>query len=146
MLQLKRNASWFAIIHKTKSNYPGKSSITFLPMINLNQSDESCVYTTLHFVCKKSHKNKCIPWRFSYRNEFCWLHWIPYVRFRAGQYPRDCVCRYISQLCQQSQITLVNPCPLPVVHRGIPRQFVLLTFMIHLHGTDLLNIKNTVIM
>ena len=58
---VKRNASWSAIMHKTKGNYPGKSSITFLPMINLNPSDESCIYTTLHFVCKEAHKNKCTP-------------------------------------------------------------------------------------
>ena len=35
---LKRNARWSAIMHKRKGNYPGKSNITFLPMINLNQS------------------------------------------------------------------------------------------------------------
>ncbi|CAC5380090.1 unnamed protein product [Mytilus coruscus] len=30
-------------------------------MIDLNPSDESCIYTTLHFVCKESKKNKCTP-------------------------------------------------------------------------------------
>ena len=58
---LKRNARWSAIMHKRKGNYPGKSSITFLPMINLNQSDESCVYTTLHFVYMEAHKNIITP-------------------------------------------------------------------------------------
>ncbi|CAG2218591.1 unnamed protein product [Mytilus edulis] len=58
---LKLSASWSAIMHKTSGSYPGQSNITFLPMIDLNPSDESCIYTTLHFVCKEAKKNKCTP-------------------------------------------------------------------------------------
>ncbi|CAC5377772.1 unnamed protein product [Mytilus coruscus] len=48
-------------MYKTSGSYPGQSNITFLPMIDLNPSDESCIYTTLHFVCKETKKNKCTP-------------------------------------------------------------------------------------
>ncbi|VDI57080.1 Hypothetical predicted protein [Mytilus galloprovincialis] len=48
-------------MHKTSGSYPGQSNITFLPMIDLNPSDESCIYTTLHFVCKEAKQNKCTP-------------------------------------------------------------------------------------
>jgi hypothetical protein len=42
----------------TGSN-PGLSNITFLPMIDLNHSDMSCVYSTLKFVSKEaSHHNR----------------------------------------------------------------------------------------
>ncbi|CAG2195214.1 unnamed protein product [Mytilus edulis] len=58
---LKFSASWSAIMHKTSGSYPGQSNITFLPMIDINPSDESCIYTTLHFVCKEAKQNKCTP-------------------------------------------------------------------------------------
>ena len=32
-------------------NHPGKSSVQFMPMIDMNPSDISCVYSTLRFVC-----------------------------------------------------------------------------------------------
>lgn len=39
-------------------NNPGSSNITFLPMIDVNHSDVSCVYSTLKFVSKKAfHHN-----------------------------------------------------------------------------------------
>ena len=31
-------------------NYPGQSSVVFLPMLDLSQSDMLCVYSTLHYV------------------------------------------------------------------------------------------------
>lgn len=58
---LKFCGSWSAIMHKTCGSYPGQSNITFLPMIDLNPSDESCIYATLYFVCKEAKKNKCTP-------------------------------------------------------------------------------------
>lgn len=58
---LKFNGSWSSIMSKTVGPYPGSSSITFLPMIDLNPSDESCIYTTLHFVCREALKNNCTP-------------------------------------------------------------------------------------
>ncbi|CAG2210631.1 unnamed protein product [Mytilus edulis] len=58
---LKFSASWSAIMHKTSGSYPEQSSMKFLPMIDLNPSDESRIYTTLHFVCKEAKQNKCTP-------------------------------------------------------------------------------------
>ena len=87
-------------------------------MINLNPSDESCIYTTLHFVCKEAHKNKCtsiltfdqpLYWKAlmliqneplklgGFHTEMSFLlHWKPYVGLMTGQFPRDCACRYSS--------------------------------------------------
>jgi hypothetical protein len=48
-------------MHKLDGPYPGKSKIAFLPMTDLNPSDESCIYTTLHFISKEAIKNNCTP-------------------------------------------------------------------------------------
>ena len=37
-------------------SYPGQSSVTFLPMIDMNPSDMSCIYSTLSFVCKQAEQ------------------------------------------------------------------------------------------
>ena len=36
--------------------YPGISDVTLLPIINLKPSDESCIYSTLLFVCRQAEK------------------------------------------------------------------------------------------
>jgi hypothetical protein len=41
--------------------YPGKSSILFLPMIDMNPSDMSCIYSTLHFVESQAKKLSVAP-------------------------------------------------------------------------------------
>ena len=41
--------------------FPGKSTFTFLPMIDLNPSDPSCIYSTLHFVAEQAEKYRCMP-------------------------------------------------------------------------------------
>ena len=35
-------------------SYPGKSNVLFLPMIDMNPSDMSCIYSTLHYVCNQA--------------------------------------------------------------------------------------------
>ena len=40
-----------------KGSHPGISSVTFLPMIDMNPSDPSCIYSTLNFV--SSHAQTC---------------------------------------------------------------------------------------
>ena len=39
-----------------KGEYPGKSSIHFLPMIDLNPSDPSCIYSMLIFASNQARK------------------------------------------------------------------------------------------
>lgn len=34
--------------------HPGKASVQFLPMIDMNASDMSCIFSTLHFVCRQA--------------------------------------------------------------------------------------------
>lgn len=47
------------LVHKGK--HPGKSSVMFLPMINMNQSDITCVYSTLRYVQDHAHRYNVIP-------------------------------------------------------------------------------------
>ncbi|CAC5372535.1 unnamed protein product [Mytilus coruscus] len=44
-----------------EGTYPGKSSFVFLPMIDLNPSDLSCIYSTLTFICKEAHRYQKPP-------------------------------------------------------------------------------------
>ena len=39
--------------------YPGKSEVVLLPIINLNPSDSSCIYSTLLFVIDQAKKANC---------------------------------------------------------------------------------------
>lgn len=42
-------------------NHPGKSSVIFLPMIDMDPSDLSCVYSTLKFACKLGNEHGFVP-------------------------------------------------------------------------------------
>ena len=44
-----------------EGTYPGKSSFVFLPMIDLNPSDLSCIYSTLKFICKEASRYQKPP-------------------------------------------------------------------------------------
>ena len=48
------------LLHKNKS-YPGKSNILFLPMIDLNASDMSCIYSTLNYLLNFARNNNFHP-------------------------------------------------------------------------------------
>ena len=37
-------------------NHPGKSDVVFLPMIDLSASDDTCIYSTLHFIANQGKK------------------------------------------------------------------------------------------
>ena len=39
-----------------KGSHPGKSSIHFLPMIDMNPSDATCIFSTLNFVSEQNTK------------------------------------------------------------------------------------------
>lgn len=41
--------------------YPGQSDVVFLPMIDLNPSDPSCIYSTLKFVSNQAKKQNVTP-------------------------------------------------------------------------------------
>ena len=42
-------------------SHPGKSSVLFLPMINMNPSDITCVYSTLKFIEDHAHHHDVTP-------------------------------------------------------------------------------------
>ena len=44
-----------------EGEHPGKSSITFLPMIDMDPNDMSCVYSTLVFVCDEASIRGVMP-------------------------------------------------------------------------------------
>ncbi|PIK60571.1 hypothetical protein BSL78_02507 [Apostichopus japonicus] len=41
--------------------YPGQSSVTFLPMIDLDPSDPSCIYSTMKFVSSRAKQQNVTP-------------------------------------------------------------------------------------
>ncbi|XP_053373150.1 uncharacterized protein LOC123533634 [Mercenaria mercenaria] len=57
--------SWSGFMQMFESSgdktYQSKSSITFMPMIDMSPSDDSCIYSTLHFVCDQSAKYGVTP-------------------------------------------------------------------------------------
>ena len=52
--------SWSGFMHLFdrlgNCTFPGKASITFLPMIDMDASDVSCIHSTLHFVTDQAHR------------------------------------------------------------------------------------------
>ena len=44
-----------------QGGYPGQSLVTFLPFIDLNPTDLSCVYSTLKFVCDEAKRHGVTP-------------------------------------------------------------------------------------
>ena len=45
-----------------QGDYPGKSSVFFFPMIDMKPTDNSCIYSTLKFVCTEArlHNTKAV--------------------------------------------------------------------------------------
>ncbi|CAC5362573.1 unnamed protein product [Mytilus coruscus] len=47
--------SWSGFMQMVqKGEYPGQSAFTFLPMIDMDPSDLSCIYSTLKFICSQA--------------------------------------------------------------------------------------------
>ena len=45
----------------TKEEHPGKASILFMPMIDMDPNDESCIYSTLTWISDHAKKNNVTP-------------------------------------------------------------------------------------
>ena len=56
----ENQAQWnvFMQPHQYGKNLPGKSQVFMAPIINLNPSDENCIYTTLLFITEASNINE----------------------------------------------------------------------------------------
>ena len=53
---------WSGFMQAVEEGYfPGRSSIKFLPMIDLNPSDLSCIYSTLYFLSAEAKKYQTTP-------------------------------------------------------------------------------------
>ena len=44
-----------------KGDHPGESSILFLPMIDLNLGDMTCIYSTLHYISSHARRHNVTP-------------------------------------------------------------------------------------
>lgn len=44
-----------------KGRYPGQSSIIFMPMIDMNPSDTTCIFSTLHFISAQAKRSNTTP-------------------------------------------------------------------------------------
>lgn len=54
--------NWSGMMQQAhKGDHPGKSSFLFLPMIDMNPSDMTCVYSTLKFVNSHARSNRVTP-------------------------------------------------------------------------------------
>ena len=55
--------SWSAFMGRTQTGvHPGKSSVFFMPVIDENPGDMSCIYTTLHFVAAQAMDKTALLW------------------------------------------------------------------------------------
>lgn len=54
--------SWSGMMQTVcKGTHPGKASIHFLPMLDLDPNDMSCIYSTLHFVAEQNQRQGTEP-------------------------------------------------------------------------------------
>ena len=61
LLQCPRPAWSGMMQHVSDGSYPGKSSVAFLPMIDLDPSDMTCIYSTLVFITEQAHRYGITP-------------------------------------------------------------------------------------
>ena len=53
---------WSGVMQMVQTGeFPGQSSVMFMPMIDMNPSDLSCIYSTLQFVAKQCDKLQATP-------------------------------------------------------------------------------------
>ncbi|KAK3104785.1 hypothetical protein FSP39_010049 [Pinctada imbricata] len=54
--------SWSGLVRMVHcGSHPGKTAIYFLPMIDMNPSDITCVYSTMLFICQQASKQSSTP-------------------------------------------------------------------------------------
>ena len=54
--------AWSGMMQLVHSGrHPGKSSVVFLPMIDINPSDTTCVYSTLKYIQEHAHRHNVTP-------------------------------------------------------------------------------------
>ena len=54
--------AWSGMMQLVHSGrHPGKSSVMFLPMIDMNPSDTTCVYSTLKYIQEHAHRHNFTP-------------------------------------------------------------------------------------
>ncbi|CAG2240639.1 unnamed protein product [Mytilus edulis] len=57
-----KSTGWSALCQMVYGGvFPGKSSIVYLPMIDMNPSDLTCINSTLHFISKEARRHNADP-------------------------------------------------------------------------------------
>jgi len=57
-----KRPSWSGFMQMVQQGtHPGKSSVLFLPMIDMNPSDYTCINSTLHFICEHASRYSVTP-------------------------------------------------------------------------------------
>ena len=57
-----RRPQWSGFMQMVhKGEHPGESSVMFLPMLDLDPNDLSCIYSTLRFVCSHANDHRSTP-------------------------------------------------------------------------------------
>ena len=57
-----KRPGWSGVMQMVhEGHHPGKSSIVFMPMIDMNPTDMSCIYSTLLFVCEQAKAYEVKP-------------------------------------------------------------------------------------
>ena len=78
------------LVHR--GNHPGKSSVMFLPMIDMNPSDVTCVYSTLKYVCEHARRHDVTP-ILTFDQPLWWKALMIIVTEPVGSNLRDIVLR-----------------------------------------------------
>jgi len=80
------------MIHK--GDFPGQSSILFLPMIDLNPGDLSCIYSTLQYISSHARRHNVTP-----VVTFDQPLWLKAVTMQASSSKDDAISSIIVNLC-----------------------------------------------
>ena len=78
------------LVHQ--GNHPGRSSMMFLPMIDMNPSDVTCVYSTLKYVCKHARRHNVTP-VITFDQPLFWKSLMIIVTESVGSELKDIVLR-----------------------------------------------------
>ena len=85
--------AWFGMMQLVHSGrHPGKSSVMFLPMIDRNPSDTTCVYSALKYIQEHAHCHNVIP-IITFDQPLWWKALIIIVTESAGSELRSIVLR-----------------------------------------------------
>ncbi|KAG1687918.1 hypothetical protein GQR58_008201 [Nymphon striatum] len=92
--------SWSGFMQTFRSgDYPGQSEINLLPIINLNPSDMTCIYSTLLFVIDQCKKNNSGPACITFDQQL----WIKELRLQVLKVLTDSLAKKMEDMATHSR-------------------------------------------